>query len=386
MKRVGSSCLLPAAACLPPAGDTGTQPLILIPTGGSSGRLRLVMHTWETLTASVEGFREFFGGTAVNSLCVLPLYHVSGLMQLLRSLLTGGKFAIVPFKTLLTGTMPVLPSEPFFLSLVPTQLQRLLNQAAADATVGGWSTVQSLPSLTILLGGAPAWESLLQRAREAHLRVAPTYGMTETAAQVATVQPEAFLAGRSQFGQVLPHARVMIRDETGNLLPAHHIGRVVIRAQSLMLGYYPTLLTSPELETEDLGVLDEAGCLQVVGRRDGTIISGGENVFPAEVEAAIWQTELVQDVCVVGLPDADWGTVVTAVYVPLVAQSVNAAQPPGDDSLSTAIQTAIAPHLSRYKQPKHWIAVATLPRNPQGKINRQQVIAIAQNHLGIVSQ
>lgn len=346
------------------------SPLILIPTGGSSGTIRFAMHTWETLAASVAGFRQYFEATSVNSLCVLPLHHVSGLMQFLRSLLSGGTFAIVPFKTLLAGDCPPLPPDPFFFSLVPTQLHRLL-QTPQSLPFLSPPPSPPHPALTLLLGGAPAWENLLAQARQRHLQVALTYGMTETASQIASLKPADFWQGRSRCGRVLPHAEVTIRDAAGNSLPASQIGRVVIRAKSLMLGYFPHCLHQPEFETEDLGFLDADGLLQIVGRRDGTIISGGENIFPAEVEAAIWQTSLVQDVCVIGLPDAEWGAAVTAVYVPIQA------------ALELELKTAIAPLLSRYKHPKHWIAVTQLPRNAQGKINRPQVMAIAQQFLGV---
>lgn len=350
-------------------------PLILIPTGGSSGTLRFAMHTWDTLTASVSGFQQHFQVERVNSLCVLPLYHVSGLMQFMRSFLSGGKLAIVPFKSLQAGDYPALPTEHFFLSLVPTQLQRLL-QAGADqeqAAAEGWghgrifsapSPLSPSPHLTILLGGAPAWAELLESARNHNLPIAPTYGMTETAAQIATLKPAEFLQGRSGCGRVLPHAQVTIRAASGQELPPNQVGRVAIAAKSLMLGYFPQVSTKAELLTADLGFLDEAGYLHILGRADGAIISGGENVFPAEVEAAIWQTGLVIDVCVVGLTDPEWGQIVTAVYVPAQTATVE------------EIKAAIAPTLCRYKQPKHWVAVAALPRNAQGKINRQQVLAL----------
>jgi O-succinylbenzoic acid--CoA ligase len=326
--------------------------------------------------ASVTGFQQHFQVEQVNSLCVLPLYHVSGLMQFMRSFLSGGKLAIVPFKSLQAGEFPALPAEHFFLSLVPTQLQRLLKaeEMKAQESTGTRNHERILaallsspsPSLpfTILLGGALAWAELLEAARYHHLPIAPTYGMTETAAQIATLTPAEFLQGRSGCGRVLPHAQVTIRDELGKKLAPHQVGRVAIAAKSLMLGYFPQVSTQPEFLTEDLGFFDAAGYLHILGRADGTIISGGENVFPAEVEAAIWQTGLVNDVCVIGLADSEWGQVVTAVYVP--AQGVTVA----------ALKAAIASNLCRYKQPKHWVAVAELPRNAQGKINRQQVLAL----------
>ncbi|HEY9830556.1 MAG TPA: hypothetical protein V6D26_08255, partial [Stenomitos sp.] len=99
---------------------------IMIPTGGSSGKIRFAVHTWETLMASVQGFHQYFGNNQVNSFCVLPLYHVSGLMQFLRSLTTGGQLMITSFKQVEAGEKFKINPAEFFISLVPTQLQRCL--------------------------------------------------------------------------------------------------------------------------------------------------------------------------------------------------------------------------------------------------------------------
>ena len=128
-----------------------TDHLIMIPTGGSSGNLRFAMHSWKTLTASVEGFRQYFQLTAVNSICVLPLYHVSGLMQFMRSLLSGGRFLILPFAELKVGDGCTVAPAEFFISLVPTQLKYLLD----DATLAGWLS----QCKTVLLGGRPVGPS-----------------------------------------------------------------------------------------------------------------------------------------------------------------------------------------------------------------------------------
>ncbi|MDX2228123.1 MAG: 2-succinylbenzoate--CoA ligase [Leptolyngbyaceae cyanobacterium bins.349] len=357
----------PAPSPPPPISSSPPPlPLILIPTGGSSGSIRFAMHTWDTLTASITGFQQHFAMTPINACCVLPLYHVSGLMQFLRSLLSGGTFAIAPYKALQSGSFPPLPQRPFFLSLVPTQLHRLLSAPGPASPTNAPTLYPPTPlsAFTVLLGGAPAWNELLEQARQHQVRLAPTYGMTETASQIATLRPEEFLQGRSGCGRVLPHAHVTIRDAAGNELGPHQIGQVTIAAQSLMLGYFPDLRDRSEFSPADLGYFDDAGYLHIVGRQDGTIITGGENVFPAEVEAAIWATGLVQDVCVVGIPDPEWGQVVTAVYVPMQVESLE------------AIKVAIAPRLSRYKHPKHWLAVAKIPRNAQGKVNRLQVMAL----------
>jgi o-succinylbenzoate---CoA ligase len=353
-------------------GNGGQKPQsargwIMIPTGGSSGKIRFAIHTWSTLMASVQGFQQYFQVGQVNSCCVLPLYHVSGLMQVLRSLSSGGQLAILPSNALETGDMLGINPAQFFLSLVPTQLQRSLQQAEQDAKQANWLAQFA----TVLLGGAPAWPELLQQARQQRIRLAPTYGMTETASQVATLHPEDFLAGHDSVGYGLPHAHLTIRDLAGQPLGTSRTGQVTIQATSLALGYYPDRFDPlTDFATDDLGFFDQAGRLTIVGRCSNKIITGGENVFPEEVEAAILATPWVEDVGVTGVPDRYWGEVVVAIY----CGKAGAIAPAGWHLI-------LQEKLAKFKLPKHWIAVAQLPRNPQGKLNREQLKAIATTAL-----
>lgn len=337
------------------------ESLIMIPTGGSSGKIKFTIHTWSTLTASVTGFGNYFSINTVNSFCILPLYHVSGLMQFMRSFLTSGKLLIRPYADLKKKQQPSLNNQDFFISLVPTQLQFLLQ--SQPNWLSGFQT--------ILLGGAPAWQSLLDEARTYQLPLAPTYGMTETASQIVTLKPQDFLEGNNSNGKILPHAKISILDEQGNVQDSHQVGSIALTAKSLYLGYYGDLRKNQivdKLITDDLGFVDKQGYLHIVGRRSQKIITGGENVFPAEVEAAILATQLVQDVCVIGLPDSIWGQAVTAVYIP--AQE--------NIALAT-IRQQIENKLSKYKLPKYWIQVDRLPRNEKGKINYQRIQAMAND-------
>lgn len=365
---------------------------IFIPTGGSSGKIRFAIHTWDTLMASVQGFRDFFRAETVNACCVLPLYHVSGLMQFLRSLVSGGKLAIAPFKGLAPQNLPLLAPEDSFISLVPTQLQRLLQNPQLAAWLSRFHTV--------MLGGAPAWEELLLQARANHIRVALTYGMTETASQIVTLQPDDFLGGNGSCGQVLPHAHLTICDDAGQPLKTGQVGHLRLQAKSLALGYWANLSENNRHQTvhsgdvryhpfngcfcpDDLGYLDDGGYLHLVGRSSDKIITGGENVFPTEVEAAIRATGLVEDVCVLGVEDASlkkkaehhWGEVVTAVYVARPSFSSQAI------ALPQQLQEALMGKISRFKQPKCWIAAEQLPRNAQGKLNRAALQAWVQTQL-----
>jgi O-succinylbenzoic acid--CoA ligase len=330
----------------------------MIPTGGSSGKIRFAVHNWDTLTASIWGFQQYFQISQINSFCVLPLYHVSGLMQFMRSLVTDGKLVILPFKTVESGTIPDIDPAEFFASLVPTQLQRLLQIPNLIDWLAQFQTV--------LLGGAPAWQELLTQARNYKIRLAPTYGMTETASQIATLKPEEFLKGYNNCGSVLPHAQVKILSTKNEILGTNESGMIAIQAQSLALGYYPVTQGLEELQLDDIGFLDDRGYLNIVGRNSDKIITGGENVYPGEVEAAIRATQLVNDIAVIGMLDRTWGEIVAAIYVPKLP-SVSPVE----------IKDAIANSLCKFKIPKYWISAQKLPRNAQGKLNREQLKAIA---------
>jgi o-succinylbenzoate---CoA ligase len=347
------------------------QHLIMIPTGGSSGVIKFVTHTWVTLSASVWGFQEFYELSTINAICTLPLYHVSGFMQLCRSLLTDGKLFIIDFRELCAESnsqIDRIEIEDYFISLVPTQLTKLL-----DVDTQWLGRVQ-----TILLGGAPPSRELLTRARTNNLPIALTYGMTETASQIASLQPAEFLAGRNSCGLVLPHAKIeIISAIDGDRSLDLEIDAVALRiqAKSLMLGYFPNLTLPTYFEPDDLGTFDHQGYLTILGRNSNKIISGGENIFPIEVVNAIMSTGLVQDVWVVGVPDRYWGQVVTGIYVPK------------DLSVSAAIlTTAITGKVSNYKIPKYWILVTKIPRNALGKILDREVRSLVAHHLSVNSE
>jgi o-succinylbenzoate---CoA ligase len=343
------------------------RPEILVPTGGTSGTIKFARHTWTTLMASVQGFCTHFGQPVIHAYCVLPLYHVSGLMQALRVLASGGQLALQPYPALKQGYLLDLPSQGF-LSLVPTQLQWLIDQGPPF-----------LPWLkdfqAVLLGGAAPWPSLLAQARNQQIPLAPTYGMTETASQVATLLPQEFLAGNTSSGKPLPHAKIRVLNGQGQDQRPGQVGRIAVEATSLCQGYLmPTPPACPPLppgQTDDLGYLDLAGYLHLVGRQSNMIITGGENVSPEEVEAALLETAWVQDVCVVGIPDPQWGQKICALVVlkPRVAQL-------------DALPRCLAAQLTAYKRPKYWILLPRLPRSAQGKLNRHQALTLAQRILG----
>ncbi|MEN9222257.1 MAG: 2-succinylbenzoate--CoA ligase [Thermostichus sp. BF3_bins_97] len=333
-------------------------PPLFIPTGGSSGHLKWAIHSWLTLSASAKAHQQHFAVGPVHSYCVLPLYHVSGLMQAIRSWLSGGRLVLWNWQQQQQAKHwdPPLPGS--FLSLVPTQLQRLLLNSHP-------AVLEALRQFrAVLVGGGPTWPSLRQQARQLHLPLSLTYGMTETASQVCTLLPEQFLQGNESLGRPLPHATLQICTDQGDPLPSYAVGTLHIQAESLALGYYPHLWQQQSFAPGDLGYLDQEGSLYWLGRADDLILTGGEKVMAAEVEGEIRATGWVEDVWVLGLPDAEWGQQVVAVVVPKTGIPTE---------LENQLNRHLSSQLSPFKRPKHWLWCAGIPRSPQGKVNRKQV-------------
>ena len=177
---------------------------LMIPSGGTGGRLKFARHDQATLSAAVGGFCAHFRAERVNCVGVLPLHHVSGLMAWMRTALTGGVYVPWDWKRLEMGERPPRPRGPGFcsISLVPTQLQRMVASAAAATWLRDFDAV--------FVGGGPRWSELAAAARHVGLPISLGYGMTETAAMVTALRPAEFLAGGENCGSPMPHARVTV--------------------------------------------------------------------------------------------------------------------------------------------------------------------------------
>ncbi|MET0261394.1 MAG: o-succinylbenzoate--CoA ligase, partial [Rariglobus sp.] len=190
-----------------------------------------------------------------------------------------------------------------------------------------------------------------------------SYGMTETAAMVTALRSDEFIAGGRGSGAPLPHVQLVLDAE----------GRIGVKSASLFRGYWPNMREGDIWWTDDLGHLDERGSLHVRGRRDALIITGGEKVDPAEVEAALRATGLFKDVAVLGVSDAEWGESVVACYL-----SDEADCPGGQKAGEQVINSHLLDHLAPYKRPKRYVAIpaSQWPRNEQGKVNRALLRAV----------
>jgi O-succinylbenzoic acid--CoA ligase len=326
-------------------------------TSGTSGTPKAVMLTHGNLRASANASARRLGVRPDDRwLCALPLFHIGGLAIVHRSALYGTAIDLQR-RFDLDAVRGALDKTPVTLvSLVPTMLKRLLDT--------GWRASSALR--LILLGGAAATPELITAADGAP--IATTYGLTEASSQAATALPAAVQRKPGSVGTALPGLALRIAASDGHSCSVDEPGEILIKGPTVMRGY----LDDPEasarvlrdgwLHTGDIGYLDADGDLFVLQRRSDLIISGGENVYPAEVEAALRTHPNVVDVAVVGLPSAEWGQQVAALLV-----LADADQP------LDAIRAHCRTRLAGYKQPRILRAVAALPLNAAGKVDRAAV-------------
>jgi O-succinylbenzoic acid--CoA ligase len=326
--------------------------VVLIPTGGtSSQQLKFTRHQWGNLVSQARMVHHYLNQAPINSVCCLPLYHVSGLMQLIRALVTEGQICFTDLRSLAQ-----LPSEinlnDFCISLVPAQLQRLFTADPSFACLLGYKR--------IFVGGAPARVEIVDKAIEKGLPIVLCYGMTETAGMVLV--QEAFLKSQTGY-KALFKVSVALEKAEG-------LQRIRLFSPSLFEGYSGSEKINSKLGflTQDLGYFDLEGCLQITGRSDSVVISGGEKIVPQEVESVIRKSPHVEDVLVVGEPCEHWGQSLTAI---IQISSKHASQ------LDTnALRSFLKGQIANYKIPKRYILVDALPIHENGKINRAHLEAL----------
>ena len=345
--------------------------LILRTSGSTTGTGRLIAMSAAALVASARATHARLGGLG-TWLLPLPAHHVAGLQILIRSLGAGTEPVVVDTSS---GFSPTALAEALssarrstgaaasrlYVSLVPTQLVRVLQDPQARRALAGADTV--------LLGGAAADPALLARARGAGVTVVTTYGMSETG------------GGCVYNGRPLDGVELSIQNPD-----AEGAGRILISGPVLAEGYLQPADRAPDdagggflkssgkrvLATSDRGRLRSDGRLEVLGRLDDVIITGGVKVEPRTVEEALTGLGMVAEACAVGLPDTQWGSVVVAAVVlePAAGQETpgNRGGPDGE-----ALREAVRTRLDGAHAPKRIVVLEALPLRPSGKVDRRAV-------------
>lgn len=357
----------PSQGPAPAAAASESHPQAVVFTSGTTGPPKGVAlspgnHFW---SATSSAYR-LGVDTDDRWLTCLPLYHVGGLAVVFRSCLYGTAIVLHRAFNLDEFQHSLCRDAVTLTSLVPTMLHRLLNSP------GGTDWPDSLR--LVLLGGAAAERDLLDAAAEADLPVATTYGLTETASQVATAPPLEARRKPGSVGKPQMFTEVRIADAAGRTLGRDESGEILVRGPQVMISYYGnaratgSALREGWLHTGDVGTIDAEGDLFVLQRRTDMIVSGGENIYPAEVEAVLRGHPDVLDACVVGLPDAEWGQRCAAAIQPRAGRSL--------DRESLLVYSRA--RLAAYKQPapEHVQFVDELPKTGSGKIARGAVVTL----------
>lgn len=323
----------------PPQGvlDRSVGAYAVVTTSGSSGDPKGVMLTPSNVTAAVAASRARLGTDAGDRwLLCLPLHHIAGLSLIWRSLSAGGSVLIHDRFDAVKVSAALKSGEASVASLVPTMLHRVL-----DIDPGPYGDLKA-----VLLGGGPATRDLVQRTLDAGLPVLPTYGMTETASQMATVTPGEERQALGTVGRPLDGMVVTFED-----------GEILVEGPAVSPGYLGEPARSGPHHTHDLGHLDEDGRLVVTGRIDDIILSGGEKVVPQHVEAVLESFPGIDRAVVLGVADDDWGRAAVAVIE-------------GDPIDEAALGARARAALPTHEVPKRWVSVEGLPLLPNGKIDR----------------
>lgn len=334
----------------------GTLGELIAFTSGTTGEAKGVRLELEQLVASAVASALRLGVDSEDRwLAPIPSYHVGGLSPTVRCTLAGTTALFQPSFDSEATIEAITTHDVTCVSLVPTQLSRLLDV--------GWDPPSALRF--VLLGGGPIEPSLVDRCADSGVPVCPTYGTTETASQVATAAPAEALAHPETVGRALAFTEVTLGDdrtpcETGG------VAEIVVEGPTVSPGYLDDGRTTAAFgedgfHTGDLGTLDADGRLRIEGRLDDRIVTGGEVVSAAAVEDAIETLGEVEAVAVVGIDDSEWGERVGALVVG------------ADDLTEVAVRTTCRELLPAHAVPKTVAFTAELPRTPSGTVDRTLV-------------
>jgi O-succinylbenzoic acid--CoA ligase len=336
----GSAIVLPAGDFDPGSVDPAGAATVVY-TSGTAAEPKGVRLTKSNWTAAVDASAWHLGHDVDDTwILAMPLHHVGGMSILLRTAYVGSRLRLLP------GFEPesfviALRSGVTLVSVVATMLERIL-----DVDSGPYTGLKA-----VLVGGGPIPDGLLERAHAAGLPAIPTYGMTETCGQVATLRP-----GSDLDYKVHPLPGVEISTEED--------GRIRVRGAMVSPGYVgePDRSSDDWFVTGDAGSLDPDGALRVIGRADDLIITGGENVSPARVEAVLVGHPAVTAALVVGVPSPTWGMEIGSIYV--------------GDVEPRELRDWAKKRLAGFMIPRRWLAVDAIPLGTLHKPDRAAAVEL----------
>jgi len=346
---------------------------VVLFTSGTTSRPKAVELSHNNLTSYVTGTVEFASAEPGDAaLICVPPYHIAGVGAALSNLYAGRKMVYLrkfdPKQWIRLAQSEAVTSA----TVVPTMLDRIITELEANPT--------PLPALrTLAYGGSKVALPLVRKALELlpDVGFVNAYGLTETSSTIAVLTPgdhrtahaaddEPIRKRLGSVGQPVPGIEVQIRAEDGTVLGPEEAGELYVRGDQVS-GKYAEIGSVLDAEgwfpTKDVAYLDEDGYLFIGGRSDDTIIRGGENIAPAEVEDVLVEHPHVRDVAVVGVEDAEWGQIMVAVVVPVAHIT-----PDPED-----LRAHVRQHLRGSRTPDRVVFRHELPTTPTGKVLRRQL-------------
>lgn len=337
-------------------------------TSGTTGHPKGVIQTYGNHWWSAVGSALNLGFIDGDCwLCAVPLFHISGYSILMKSVIYGMPIVLHESFDARKTIADIHDKKVTIMSVVATTLARIVEELGVTRLPGYFRCM--------LLGGGPAPRPLLEACVAKKIPVFQTYGMTETASQIVTLSPEYSLAKLGSAGKPLFPAQIKIVLENGETADANTAGEIVIKGPNVTSGYlYHPEATSEKfrggwLYTGDIGYLDEEGFLYVLDRRADLIISGGENIYPAEIESVLLSHPGIAEAGVTGIGDPVWGQVPIAFIVKKEGYS---------ELQEEGLRQFCFRKMAKYKVPKRYYFVMELPRNAAKKLLRRHLPALIQ--------
>ncbi|OBI19944.1 class I adenylate-forming enzyme family protein [Mycobacterium sp. E2497] len=347
---------------------------VVLFTSGTTSQPKAVELSHNNLTSYVTGTVEFESAAESDAaLICVPPYHIAGVGAALSNLYAGRKMVYLPNFDAREWVRLINAENVTTATVVPTMLDRIVATLEAEG--------HELPSLrNLAYGGSKVGLPLVRRALELLPGVGfvNAYGLTETSSTIAVLTPDDHRAAQAaaepdvarrlaSVGRPVPGIEIEIRDEGGNVLGAGQTGELFVRGEQVSgryTGIGSVLDENGWFPTRDVAMLDEDGYLFIGGRSDDTIIRGGENIAPAELEEVLVEHPHVRDVAVVGVEDPQWGQAIVAVVVPR----------PGADPDPEELREHVRKSLRGSRTPDRVVFRDELPTTPTGKVLRREII------------